>query len=144
MLEGNPLHEDMCEAAALIEHLFVINLVMNTDMKLSHITSGPFCDSWLAACRMIDAMYAVPIREKADVVITSCGGYPKDMSLYQCTKTIDNVESGLKPGGTLVLLAECRDGGGPAEYFDWIDALRAGSLESTCARVSPYPVTSSI
>lgn len=130
VLKDNPLHEDMCEAAALIEHLFMINLVMNTDMKLSHITSGHFLDSWLAACRMIDAMYAVPVREKADVIITSCGGYPKDMSLYQCTKTIDNVESGLKPGGTLVLLAECRDGGGPAEYFDWIDALRAGSLDA--------------
>jgi nickel-dependent lactate racemase len=130
VLTGNPLHEDMCEAAAMIEHLFVVNLVMNTDMKLSRITAGHFLDSWLAACRMIDAMYAVPVREMADVVITSCGGYPKDMSLYQCTKTIDNVESGLKPGGTLVLLAECRDGGGPAEYFNWIGALRAGTLDA--------------
>ena len=130
VLEGNPLHEDMCEAATMIEHLFAINLVMNPDMQLSRITCGHFLDSWLAACRMIDAMYAVPIREKADVIITSCGGYPKDMSLYQCTKTIDNVESGLKPGGTLVLLAECRDGGGPAEYFDWLDALRAGTLDA--------------
>lgn len=130
VLSGNPLHEDMCEAAAMVEHLFVINLVMNTDMKLSHITCGHWLDSWLAACKMIDAMYAVPIHEKADVIITSCGGYPKDMSLYQCTKTIDNVESGLKPGGTLVLLAECRDGGGPAEYFDWIGPLQRGTLDA--------------
>ncbi|NLG25844.1 MAG: nickel-dependent lactate racemase [Clostridiales bacterium] len=129
VLGGNPLHEDMCEAAAMVEHLFVINLVMSPDMKLARITCGHFLDSWLAACRMVDEMYAAPIREKADVIIAGCGGYPKDMSLYQCTKTIDNVESGLKPGGTLVLLAECRDGGGPAEYFSWIDSLRAGTLD---------------
>ena len=130
VLEGNPLHEDMCEAAAMVKHLYTVNLVMNADMRLAHITAGHWHDSWLAACRMVDALYAQPITEKADVLITSCGGYPKDMSLYQGTKTIDNVESGLKPGGTLVLLAECREGGGPAEYFDWIAPLRDGTLDA--------------
>ena len=42
------------------------------------------------------------------MVIAGCGGYPKDMSLYQGTKTIDNIEPGLKPGGTLILLIEAR------------------------------------
>ena len=51
------------------------------------------------------------------------------MSLYQGTKTIDNIESGLKIGGTLILLIEARDGGGPAEYFDWIKDLQAGTME---------------
>ena len=51
------------------------------------------------------------------------------MSLYQGTKTIDNVESGLKPGGTLVLLIEAREGGGPAEYFDWIQNWVSGTME---------------
>jgi len=130
VLENNPVHEDMCEAAAMVKHLYAVNLVMNSEMLLASITAGHWLKSWLKACETADAMYAAPIREKADVVITSCGGYPKDMSLYQGTKTIDNVESGLKPGGTLVLLAECREGGGPAEYFDWIHALHAGTLDA--------------
>ena len=130
VLEGNPLHDDMCQAAAMVEHLYVVNLVMNADMKLARIFAGHWLDSWLEACKAADAMYETPIDEKADVIITSCGGYPKDMSLYQGTKTIDNVEFGLKPGGTLVLLAECRDGGGPAEYFDWVDSLLAGTLDA--------------
>lgn len=130
VLAGNPLHEDMCEAAAMVSHLYAVNLVMNPDMKLARITSGHFIDSWLEACKAADAMYETPISQKADVIITSCGGYPKDMSLYQATKTIDNVEGGLKPGGTLVLLAECREGGGPAEYFDWINSLCAGTLDA--------------
>ena len=77
---------------------------------------------------MVDEIYRVPIREKADVIIASSGGYPKDMSLYQGTKTIDNIEFALKPGGTLVLLMECREGGGPAEYFDWIHPLVEGTM----------------
>ena len=130
VLIDNPLNGDMCEAADMIPHFFVINLVMNTDMQLSKITAGHWRDSWLSACDAVQAMYALPIRELADVIITSCGGYPKDMSLYQGTKTIDNVETGLKIGGTLVLIAECREGGGPAEYFDWLQSLERGTLDS--------------
>ena len=129
VLEGNPLHLDMCEAAAMIEQLYVVNVVMNAEMEHGRIIAGHWLDSWLEACRAADAMFSVPIEEKADVIITSCGGYPKDMSLYQGTKAIDNVESGLKEGGTLVLLAECREGGGPPEYFDWIEPLREGRLD---------------
>lgn len=130
VLAGNPLHEDMCEAAAMVKELYTVNLVMNADMRLARIYAGHWMNAWLAGCAAADEMYRAPIREKADVIVTSCGGYPKDMSLYQGTKTIDNVESGLKPGGTLVLVAECREGGGPAEYFDWCKPLLEGRLDA--------------
>ena len=129
VLQGNPLHEDMVEAASMLPNLFVINLVMNADMKLAQITAGHPTKSWEIACRAIDAVFHVPVAEQADVVITSCGGYPKDMSLYQGTKTIDNIEPCLKPGGTLILAIEARDGGGPEEYFSWIGPLQDGSFE---------------
>ena len=129
VLQNNPLNEDMCEAAGMMKALFMVNLVMNAQMKLSSIFSGHYLTSWLRACREVDRIYRVDVPERADVVIASCGGYPKDMSLYQGTKTIDNVESGLKPGGTLILLIEARDGGGHPEYFDWIRDLTAGTIE---------------
>ncbi|MBR3504049.1 MAG: nickel-dependent lactate racemase [Clostridia bacterium] len=128
-LVDNPLNDDMCEAAALMPSLFMINLVMNAEMQLAEIYAGHFLTSWQAACRAVDRIYRVPVPRKADAIIASCGGYPKDMSLYQGTKTIDNVESGLKMGGTLILIIEARDGGGPAEYFDWIKNLTDGTIE---------------
>ena len=39
------------------------------------------------------------------------------------------IRSGLKRGGKLILLIEARDGGGPEEYFDWIQNLLDGSIE---------------
>ena len=90
---------------------------------------GHYLTSWEAACRMVDRIYQVDVPEKADVIVASCGGFPKDISLYQGTKTIDNIESGLKPGGTLILIIEAREGGGPAEYFDWAKDLVAGTIE---------------
>ena len=129
ILQGNPLHEDMCEAAGLVKNLFMVNLVMNTQMRLAAIFSGHYLTSWEQACRTVDRIYQVDVPQKADVVITSCGGFPKDISLYQGTKAIDNVESALKPGGTLILVIEAREGGGPAEYFGWSKDLLAGTIE---------------
>ena len=126
---GNPLHEDMCEAAAMVKNLFVVNLVMNADMQLSAIYAGHWLHGWEKACKSADDFMRVRVPVKADAVITSCGGFPKDMSLYQGTKSIDNIEGILKPGGTLIILMEARDGGGPAEYFDWIGPLQDGTFE---------------
>ena len=63
------------------------------------------------------------------MIVASCGGFPKDISLYQGTKTVDNVESGLKPGGTLILMLEAPEGGGPEEYFGWCKNLLDGTIE---------------
>ena len=126
---GNPLNEDMCEAAGLLPHLFMISLVMNADMKLAAVIAGHYLRSWEAGCRMIDSFYKITVPQKADAVIASCGGYPKDMSLYQGTKCIDNVEFCLKKGGTLILMMEARDGGGPEEFFGWNRNLLDGTFE---------------
>lgn len=129
VLTGNPLHEDMCEAAAMLPHLFMVNLVMNAQMQLHAIFSGHYLKSWEAGCALVNKIYQVDVPEQADVIVASCGGFPKDISLYQGTKTVDNVEPGLKPGGTLILMIEAPDGGGPEEYFGWCQNLLDGTIE---------------
>ena len=129
VLTGNPLHEDMCEAAAMLPHLFMVNLVMNAQMQLHAIFSGHYLKSWEAGCALVNKIYQVDVPEQADVIVASCGGFPKDISLYQGTKTVDNVESGLKPGGTLILMLEAPEGGGPEEYFGWCKNLLDGTIE---------------
>lgn len=129
ILEGNPLNEDMLQAAAMMRNLFMITLVTDTEFRLSSVFAGHWRKSWEAACDEVRRIYTVPIREKADVVITSCGGFPKDESLYQGTKAVDNVISALKDGGTLILLLEGRNGGGSPDYFDWIKPLVNGTFE---------------
>ena len=129
ILEGNPLNEDMCQAAAMMKNLFMITLVTDTEFRLASIFSGHWKTSWERACEEVRRIYTVPIKEKADVVITSCGGFPKDESLYQGTKAVDNVISALKEGGTLILLLEGRNGGGSPDYFDWIKPLVNGTFE---------------
>ena len=126
---NNPLNLDMLEAAGMMKNLFMVNLVVNAWEKHCAIFSGHYYSSWERACREVQRVYQVPVKERADVIVAGCGGYPRDMSLYQGTKAIDNVESGLKPGGTLILVIEAREGGGPAEYFGWSRNLMDGTIE---------------
>ena len=116
---GNPAHEDMMEAAAFLKPDFIVNVVPNLDGDITGIFAGNWVSAWQAATRMVDEIFGVPIREQADIVIASAGGYPKDINLYQTQKTLDNAVYAMKPGGVAVILAECPDIMEPREFFDW-------------------------
>jgi nickel-dependent lactate racemase len=70
---------------------------------------------------MVDHIFGVPIQQRADVVIATAGGYPKDINLYQTQKTIDNAIYAMKPGGAAIILAECPDIMEPKEFYDWFE-----------------------
>ena len=118
---GNPAHEDMVEAAAFLKPDFIVNVVPNLDGDIAGIFAGNWITAWQAATGLVDDIFGVVIREQADIVIASAGGYPKDINLYQSQKTIDNAVYAMKPGGVVILLAECPDIKEPREFFDWFD-----------------------
>jgi nickel-dependent lactate racemase len=144
--DGNPSHEDMMECAALARPDFIVNVVPNLDGDLCGIFAGNWVSAWLKATRLVDEMYGVAIQEKADIVIATAGGYPKDINLYQTTKTMDNAVHAAKAGGISVILSECPDIREPMEYFKWFDhptieahdrALRANyTIAGWCALIT--------
>lgn len=129
LLEHNPINEDMNEAAKLIDVAFSINIVVNSSSKHSKLISGDFHDAWVKSCKYVDDAYGLPIKKEADIVIASCGGYPKDINLYQSTKSLFNATRAVKQGGILILLAECCEGGGAPDFFNWIEPLKRGVLD---------------
>ena len=130
VLDGNPVHEDMVEAAELVNPAFSINLVVNSRQELCGLYCGHWLHAWEESCRKVQELFGLPIAKKADVVIAGCGGYPKDINLYQAVKTLLNASQALKEAGTLVFLAECREGGGTPAFFDWIKPLMEGRLDA--------------
>ena len=119
--DGNPLHEDMMEIAALARPDFLVNIVPNLDGEIAGIFAGNWASAWWRATRMVDDIFGVPIREQADIVVATAGGYPKDINLYQSQKTIDNACHAMKPGGAAIILSECPDIREPKEFFDWFE-----------------------
>ena len=130
LVEGNPVHEDMMEAARMVGPIFGINLVVDGNGDHIALPCGDFDKAWAESCRLVDRYNGVPIARKYDAVITACGGFPKDINLYQSSKTMINAYQAIREGGTLVFMSECREGGGPAAFFDWAKFQREGTLDA--------------
>lgn len=128
-LAHNPVHEDMVEAAALISPAFGINIVMGGGQHHA-LCCGHWLHAWEKSCEIVQAVSGLEIAKQADIVIASCGGFPRDIDLYQGTKSLLNAAQAVKPGGTILFLAECREGGGPPAFFGWIDSLTHGTLDA--------------
>ncbi|MFO7952981.1 MAG: nickel-dependent lactate racemase [Bacillota bacterium] len=118
-LEGNPVHEDLLEAAFLAGGGFLLNTVLNEKNDISGVFAGNMVKAHLQACSLVDKINGVFLENPADVVIASCGGHPKDINLYQAHKTLDNTIRAMKPGGSLILLAKCPEGIGSENYEKW-------------------------
>lgn len=129
-LTGNPIHEDMDDAAALVAPVFGVNIVVNANAEYAGLFCGDFREAWLRSCAFCQRYYGKEIAQEADVVIASCGGYPKDLNLYQGVKSLLNAVNALKRGGTFVFLCECPEGGGAPDFFDWTKPLAEGRLDS--------------
>ena len=128
---NNPINEDMREAAALLKPVFGINIVVNSASKHSGLFCGDFDAAWRESCRYDQKCYGVEIDHQADIVFVSCGGFPKDLNFYQSSKSLFNASRAVKPGGTLVMLAECSEGAGAKDFFDWLKPLREGHLDKS-------------
>src|SRR6185369_14414270 len=75
------------------------------------------------------ASHMQSIPEKREVVIVSCGGFPHDINMIQAHKTLDMAAHACVEGGTIVLLAECRDGLGRDDFMKWFEAKDSAALE---------------
>ena len=130
-LTGNPIHEDMVEAAHLVHADFGINLVVAASGTHSGIFCGEMDAAWEASCEYQRKCYEIEVKEPADIVLCSSGGYPKDMNLYQGCKGMLNAMRALKPGGTMFWACKCPEGGGVPDYFSWLKPLQEGHLDAS-------------
>jgi nickel-dependent lactate racemase len=128
-LKDNPINEDMIEAARMVNPCFSINIVTNTKSKHCSLICGDIIDAWEKSCRVVQDNFGVPIEKLADIVVVRCGGFPKDISLYQSIKSLFNANQCVKDGGTIVFLAQCPEGGGADEFFGWTKNLKNGTLD---------------
>ncbi len=127
VLEGNPIHEDMTEAARLAKVDFILNVVTNSKGEIVKAFAGDLEQAFLEATKLVDEMYRVSVDRRADIVVVSPGGYPADINLYQAYKALDNALEVVKRGGTIIMVAECPEGHGNQVFYDWM--MRLGELK---------------
>ena len=119
-LSGNPVREDIDEVAEFCSIDFIVNVVLNEKKEIIHCVSGHYIKAHREGCTFLDKMYKVIIPQKADVVLVSAGGFPKDINMYQAQKALDNAKHAVKEGGIIVWVASCKAGLGESVFEKWM------------------------
>ncbi|MDY0287193.1 MAG: nickel-dependent lactate racemase [Sphaerochaeta sp.] len=121
-LVGNPVHEDMMDAVSLIKTpVYSFMTVLDKNHQLAGLFSGSLSDSFQAAIDSANSVFVTEISQKADIVVT-VARYPMDVDLYQAQKAMDNAKLALKDGGTMILIAACREGVGDQAFSNLLSS----------------------
>ena len=112
MGEDNPFHSDLMECAAMAKPAYLLNVIVDDNYQIVGAFAGDWKLAHQQAAQVVKEMDGVPIPRRAPLVIATAGGYPKDINLYQTSKTLSNALAAVAPGGTLILLSQCREGFG--------------------------------
>ena len=135
-LEGNPLRADIEEAGAICGIHYIVNAVLDEHKHIVYAVAGDVTKAHRAGCQYLDKMYRSAIPEKADIVIASQGGAPKDANLYQVQKALDNAKHAVKKGGTIILIGACNEGLGSAKFESWL--VNAPTAQSMIQRIREH------
>ena len=119
-LDTNPLRQDIEEAGRICGVDYIVNVVLDEHRKIVYAVAGDAVLAHRDGCRYLDRMYRKPIAERADIVLVSQGGAPKDANLYQTQKALDNAKHAVKKGGTIILIGACPEGLGSAKFEQWL------------------------
>jgi hypothetical protein len=78
------------------------------------------------------------LEEPVDAVITSSAGYPLDLTFYQMVKGITAAQHIVKPGGRILIVAECAEGVGSPEFARKLESF--SGFESFLNEIRDSPV----
>lgn len=116
----NPVRKDIDEVVDFISIDFILNVVLDEHKRVIKAVAGHYIAAHRAGCQFLDRLYKINIKERADIVVVSPGGYPKDINLYQAQKALDNSKHAVRDGGIIILVASCKEGFGEHVFEQWI------------------------
>ena len=127
-LDGNAVHEECERIAAEVAPSFLLNTWTDEAGDAVRLYAGDWRRAHRLACAEYADAHTLPVGEKRPVVVASCGGAPHDLNLIQAHKTLDMAAHACTEGGSIILVAECADGLGRADFLKWFDAENSHTL----------------
>jgi lactate racemase len=115
-----PVRKDIENAGSLIRADLFINVVLCQDGQIAKVFAGSPQAVFRAGVPLARQVYEVPYTEKLDIAVTS--GFPYDIDFYQAIRSIQYSDNAVKPGGSIVMVAPCKDGVGSKEFFDLLSS----------------------
>jgi len=141
--ENNPPRQDIEEIGQKIGIQFACNAILNQSKQIVHVLTGYPIAVMQAGIPLSRQVCQVEVPSKYSLMISSPGGHPKDINLYQAQKGLAHAALVTKPGGTIILVAACPEGTGSPHYEEWMpdktsyeDVFRQFSAEGF--RIGPH------
>ncbi|MFC1786598.1 nickel-dependent lactate racemase [Halobacteriota archaeon] len=120
-----PVRKDIEDAGSILRINFILNVVLNARKEIVRAVAGHPIHAHRVGINHVNKLYKILIKERADIVITSAGGAPKDITLYQAYKALDNAKHAVVEGGSIILVAECTEGLGNDIFESWVSEAKS-------------------
>ncbi len=115
----SPVRQDIEEAASLLGIDFILNVVLNDKKEIVFAVAGDYIDAHRKGAAFLDKIKKVKVK-KADILLVSPGGFPKDIDIFQSHKALEHAKNAVAAGGSIILVAECREGYGNRVFEEWL------------------------
>lgn len=132
VIYNNPIHKDMLYAARQAKLAFILNVVIDSEKNIINAFAGDSEQAHAEGCKFVMDLASVKA-VKADIAITSNGGYPLDQNVYQSVKGMTAAEAVCKEGGVIIMVSACNDGHGGKSFYE--NMANAKSPEEVLNRV---------
>lgn len=139
---GNPVHDDVRAIAAATGVTFSLDVILNRDKQIIEAFGGDLEPMHRMATGRARELAMRPVTDAFDVVLTTGSGFPLDQNLYQSVKGMSAAAQVVRPGGTIICAAECRDGF--PDHGSYREVLTSASspqglLDEIASRVTTVP-----
>jgi nickel-dependent lactate racemase len=119
----NPLHAELLEIACMARHDFALDVALTHERQISGVFAGDPVKAHAAGVAFVESTCLERLDEPVDAVITSSAGYPLDLTFYQIVKGVTAAAHMVKPGGRILIFAECAEGAGSPEFTRKLRAI---------------------
>lgn len=117
---GNPFHEIALDVAQRTNTRYMVNAVQNPQKQNIAFVAGDLVEAHAKGVEICKKVSEVHLTERADIVIVSPGGYPRDSNLYQAQKALSVAETIGNTDCTFIVVAECKGGYGEGVVREWL------------------------
>lgn len=124
VINGNPFHKEVLEIARMAGMDFMVNVALNETRQITGIFAGDLEKAHAVGVGFVRDHVQDTIEKPADIVITTCAGYPLDATFYQSVKGLTAALPVVKDGGTIIIAAECREGLGGPEFSQLVREIQ--------------------
>jgi len=130
--ETNPARQDVEEIGAKVGIHLALNAILNHQQRIVHVLAGDPRAVMQAGIPLSRTACEVEVSTRYGLTISSPGGHPKDINVYQAQKGLSHAARITRRGGTIILVAACPEGTGSPHYEEWMSGK--GSYDEVCRR----------